>query len=172
MFYHEDASNYNSWRDEALTQALVIEAKSILKNKKLVCPDGMNNDDVQIWEIKRKVLFDILLTALKPAIRQVIKGRINEDEKNAAELWSALETEYRMHAADVRLDLVRKFTTISMDSYNKNVQAYISDFRDICGKLKNMKFDIPTWMKNDKFIDGLRTHQGEFERMKRDEVRL
>jgi hypothetical protein len=27
-------------------------------------------------------------------------------------------------------------------------------------------------MKNDKFIDGLRTHQGEFERMKRDEVRL
>ena len=112
----------------------------------------------------------MLLTALKLAIWQVIKSWINEDEKNAAELWSILETEYRMHAADVWLNLIRKFTTISMNSYNKNVQAYISNFRDICGKLKNMKLNIPIWIKNDKFTNSLQSHQGEFVQMKWDKI--
>jgi hypothetical protein len=43
-----------------------------------------------------------------------------------------------------------------MDSYDKDVQAYISDFRDIYNKLKNMGFIIEPWMLNDAFIDGLK----------------
>jgi len=46
----------------------------------------------------------MLLAGVKPAIRQIIKARIDEDQKNAAELWIAAETEYRMHAADTRME--------------------------------------------------------------------
>ena len=75
-----------------------------------------------------------------------------------------------MHAANVWLNLIHKFTTISMNFYNKNVQAYISDFRNICGKLKNMKLNILIWIKNDRFTNSLQSHQEEFVRMKRDKV--
>jgi hypothetical protein len=47
----------------------------------------------------------MLLAGIKPAIRQTIKARINEDNKNAADPWTAMETEYRIHAADIRMDL-------------------------------------------------------------------
>jgi hypothetical protein len=63
----------------------------------------------------------MLLAGIKPATRQTIKARINEDQKNAAGLWIALETEYRIHAADTRMELVRKFATASIDA--NNVQA-------------------------------------------------
>ena len=86
IFKLKRSSNYDTWRNEALAQALAIEVKSILKNKKLICPDEITDDDAQIWEIKRKVSFNMLLIALKPAIQQVIKSQINENKKNAAEL--------------------------------------------------------------------------------------
>ena len=48
----------------------------------------------------------MLLSALKSMVRQIIKGRIDEDNKNAVKLWTALEAEYKIHAADTRLELV------------------------------------------------------------------
>jgi hypothetical protein len=48
---------------------------------------GITDDDERkIWEVKSEVIFDLLLAGTKPAIRQTIKARIDEDEKNAAEL--------------------------------------------------------------------------------------
>ena len=102
----------------------------------------------------------MLLSALKPTVRQIIKGRISQNNKNAAELWTAVETEYKTHAADTQLELVGKFLNISMDNYNKDVQACISDLRNICGKLKVMKFEIPSRMKNDtlSMVYGITKH--------------
>ena len=75
-FKLDGSSNYDSWRDEALTQALSIEAKGILKYKQLTCPDTItNDDDKRIWEIKQKAVFDMLLTGLKPEIRKTIKSQ-------------------------------------------------------------------------------------------------
>ena len=166
-----DGPNYDSWRDEALTQALSIKAKSILTNRETACPPDLKGNDATIWGIKSEAVFDMMFSSLKSSIRQTIKGRIDEDHKNAAELWIALESEYRIHAADRRMQLFKKFRTISMDSYDKDVQAYISDFRDIYNKLKNMGFAIEPWMLNDAFIDGLKGYYSAFVRMKLDEVR-
>src|SRR5215471_3446979 len=69
-FKLEGSSNYDNWRDEALTQALAIKAKDILKNKELTCPDDLMDNDRRIWEIKQEAIFDMLLAGLKPAIRQ------------------------------------------------------------------------------------------------------
>jgi Reverse transcriptase (RNA-dependent DNA polymerase) len=169
-FKLEGSNNYESWRDEALTQALAIKAKHTLINKETTCPADITDDDERkIWEVKSETIFDILLAGLKPAIRQIVKGRINEDNKNAAELWTALETEYRIHAADTRMELVRKFATATIDGHN--IQSYISQFRDTCGRLKHMGFEIPIWLQNDRFIDGLKGHQSAFIRAKRDEIR-
>ena len=86
-FKLEGSTNYESWRDEALTQALAIKAKHILINKETACPTDITNDDEQkIWEVKSEALFDMLLAGVKPAIRHTIKARINEDNKNATEL--------------------------------------------------------------------------------------
>ena len=167
-FKLEGSTNYESWRDEALTQALAIKAKHILNNNETVCPAGItDNDERKIWEVKSEALFDMLLAGVKPAIRQTIKARINEDDKNAAELWTAMETEYRIHAADIRMELMHKFATITIE--NNDVQQYISQFRDTCGKLKQMKFEIPQWQQNDRFIDGLKGHQATFVQAKRDD---
>jgi hypothetical protein len=169
-FKLEGSNNYEAWRDEALTQALNIKAKHILNNKETICPENItDNDERGIWEVKNETIFDLLLAGTKPAIRQTIKARIDEDKKNAAELWIALDTEYRIHAADTRMELVRKFATASIDA--NNVQIYISQFRDTCGKLEHMGFQIPKWLQNDRFIDGLDNHQSGFVRTKRDEIR-
>jgi hypothetical protein len=169
-FKLEGSTNYESWRDEALTQALAIKAKHILINKEVDCPATITDDDEKkIWEVKSEMLFDILLAGVKPAIRQTIKARIIEDNKNAAELWAAIETEYRLHAADTRMELMHKFATVTIE--DNNIQQYISQFRDICGKLKHMGFEIPQWQQNDRFIDGLKDHQAAFVRSKRDDCR-
>jgi hypothetical protein len=94
----------------------------------------------------------MLLAGVKPAIRQIIKARIDEDQKNAAELWK----------------LVRRFTTAFING--NDVQPHISQFRDTCGRLKHMGFEIPQWLQNDRFIDGLKGHQSGFIRAKRDEI--
>ena len=61
--------------------------KSILKNIKTSFSDNLiSDDDKLIWKIKSEALFDMLLSALKSMIRQIIKDRINKDNKNAAEL--------------------------------------------------------------------------------------
>src|SRR5579859_3097982 len=79
-FKLEGLTNYESWRDEALTQALAIEAKHVLINKEITCPADITDDDEKkIWEIKSKSLFDMLLNGVKPTIRHTIKARINED---------------------------------------------------------------------------------------------
>ncbi len=167
-FKLEGSTNYESWRDEALTQALAIEAKYILMNKETTCPAGITDDDEKkIWEVKSKALFDMLLAGVKPAIRQTIKTRINEDNKNATELWTAIETEYRIHAADTRMELMHRFATATIE--DNNVQQYISQFRDTCGKLKQMGFEIPQWQQNDRFIDGLKSYQAAFIQAKRDD---
>jgi gag-polypeptide of LTR copia-type len=167
-FKLEGSTNYESWRDEALTQALAIEAKHILMNKETTCPAGITDDDEKkIWEVKSKALFDILLAGVKPAIRQIIKTRINEDNKNATELWTAIEAEYRIHAADTRMELMHRFATATIE--DNNVQQYISQFRDTCGKLKQMGFEIPQWQQNDRFIDGLKGYQAAFVQAKRDD---
>ena len=73
-FKLDESSNYDSWRDEALTQALAIKAKSILKNKKTTCPETITaNDNKKIWKIKSEAIFDMLLDGLKSSICQVIK---------------------------------------------------------------------------------------------------
>jgi hypothetical protein len=142
-FKLEGSSNYESWRDEALTQALAIKAKHILINKEMACPTGItDNDERKIWEIKSEALFDILLADVKPTIRQTIKARINEDNKNTTELWIAMETKFRIHTANIRMNLIYKLSTIAING--NNVQQYISQFHDICGKLKHMGFEIPT----------------------------
>jgi hypothetical protein len=110
----------------------------------MACPAGITDDDERkIWEVKSEALFDMLLAGVKLAIRQIIKARINEDDKSAIELWIAIETEYRIHAADTRMEFMRKFTTADIDG--NNIQQYISQFRDTCGRFKQMGFEIPQW---------------------------
>ena len=59
-FKLEDSTNYDAWRDEALTQALAIKAKDILQKLELTCPDSITDpEDKKIWEIKNKTMFDI-----------------------------------------------------------------------------------------------------------------
>ena len=67
------------------------------------------------------------------------------------------------------MELIRKFATVAIDSHN--VQQYISQFRDICGRLKQMKFELPKWAQINRFIDGLQGHQAAFVRAKRDDSR-
>ena len=156
IFKLEKFNNYKSWRDEALTQALEIKTKSILKNIKINSSDSLISDnDKLIWKIKNKALFNMLLSIFKFIIRQIIKNRIDKDNKNTAELWTALETEYKTHAADTKFELIQKFFIILIDNYNKNVQTYISNFWNICDKFKIIRFEIITWMKNNKFITDL-----------------
>src|SRR5204862_3555734 len=64
-----------------------------------------------------------------------------------------------------------KLSSISMDTYNNDIQDYISDFRDILEKLKSMKYKLNNWYINNRFIDGLRSWQSNFIQMKRDELR-
>jgi hypothetical protein len=169
-FRLEGSSNYESWRDEALTQALAIKAKHILINGERVCPATITDDDEKkIWEVKSEALFDMLLAGTKPTIRQNIKAKINEDDKNAAELWTAIETEYRIHAADTRMELLHKFATAAIEG--NNIQQYISQFRDICGRLKHMGYEVPSWLQTDRFIDGLKDHQATFVHAKQDDTR-
>src|SRR5437667_3950034 len=68
------------------------------------------------------------------------------------------------------MQLIKKFRTISMDSYDKDVQVYISDFQDIYHKLKYMGYTIEPWLLNDTFIDGLKGQYGGFVRTKLDEL--
>ena len=108
-FKLESFSNYDLWWDEIYTQALAIKTKHILKNKKTVHSENFTLNKKWIWKIKNETLFDMLLASLKPSIQQIVKEQIDEDEKNAAELWIALEAEFWIHAADTWLELVEKF---------------------------------------------------------------
>ena len=94
-----DDTNYNFWHDKVLIQILNIKIKNILNNKKIECSD-LIDDDVKIWEIKSKTLFDMLFSSFKIFIHQTIKNWIDEDQKNAAELWITFEAEYKIHTAD------------------------------------------------------------------------
>ena len=47
----------------------------------------------------------MLLSALKFMIKQIVKDQIDKDNKNTAELWTTLESEYKTHAADTWLEL-------------------------------------------------------------------
>ena len=84
----------------------------------------------------------MLISGLKPEIHLNIKLRINDNKKNVAKLWTALETKYKTHVSDFRLELSRKLSSILMNTYNNNIQDYIADFRDILGKLKSMKYEL------------------------------
>ena len=70
IFKLKEFNNYESWRDEALIQALEIKMKSILRNIEISFSDSLiSDDDKLIWEIKSEILFDMLLSALKSMIR-------------------------------------------------------------------------------------------------------
>jgi LEA14-like dessication related protein len=85
----------------------------------MACPVGITDDDERkIWEVKSEALFDIFLTNVKPAIRQIIKVRINEDDKSVIEFWIAMETKYRIHAADTRIEFMRRFITAAIEGNN------------------------------------------------------
>ena len=105
-FKFKEFNNYKSWWDEVLMQALIIETKSILKNNEINTSDNLVNEDRLIWQIKNKILFNMLLSALKSTVHQIIKDWINENNKNAAELWTVLKTEYKTHITDTRLELI------------------------------------------------------------------
>src|SRR6266496_3919924 len=72
-FKLEGQSNYNNWRDEALTQAHFIEAKAILKDRQRLPPTNLFDDDLEVWHLKNTAVYDMLMTGLKPDIRQNIK---------------------------------------------------------------------------------------------------
>jgi hypothetical protein len=80
--------------------------------------DITDDDKRKIWKIKSESLFDILFNGIKPTIRHIIKARINENNKNVIEFWTIIETEFRIYAADFRLELIRKFITIAIEDYN------------------------------------------------------
>ena len=65
------------------------------------------------------------------------------------------------------MELMHKFATATIKA--NNVQQYISQFRDIYGRLKQMGFEVPQWQQNNRFIDGLKGHQAVFVQAKRDD---
>ena len=67
------------------------------------------------------IVYDILMSGLKPKIRLNIKLRIDDDKKNVVELWITLEAKYRIHASDFRLELSCKLSSILMDIYNNDI---------------------------------------------------
>lgn len=85
-FKLKSSNNYKNWRDKALTQILLIKEKGILREKELIYPEDLIKDNIKIQEVKNNILFNILYIRLKPAVYQIIKRRINKDNKYAAEL--------------------------------------------------------------------------------------
>src|SRR5205085_1206243 len=77
-----------------------------------------------------------------------------------------LEAEYKVHTANHQMQLIKKFRIISMNSYDKDVQVYISDFHDIYNKLKNMSYTIEFWQLNNIFINELKDQYSSFVRTK------
>ena len=67
------------------------------------------------------------------------------------------------------MQLIKKFRIILMNSYNKNVQVYISDFYDIYNKLKNISYIIEFWQLNNIFINELKNQYSDFVRTKLNE---
>ena len=57
-----------------------------------------------------------------------------------------------------------------MNSYDKNVQIYISNFKNIYHKLKNMSYIIEFWLLNNTFIDELKDQYDNFIRTKLNEL--
>ena len=135
----------------------------ILKDRQKSPPEDLvNDDDIKIWRLKNTIVYDMLMSGLKPEIRLNIKLRIDNDKKNVVELWTALEAEYRTHASNLRLKLFCKLSSILMDIFNNDIWGYILDFRDILGKLKLMKYELNDWYINDRFINGLCSWQSNF----------
>ena len=170
-FKLEETQNYDVWQEEVFVKTLTIHTKHILKNKKLICPaDLIEDDDKRIWQVKSKAVFDILFTMINISIHHTIKRWIDVDQKNSAELWIALKAEYQIHAVNIQFNLLRKFITISIDAHNNDIQIYIFKFHNICNKLKNMNYEISNWAINNWFIDDLKTYYTAFIWMKWDEV--
>ena len=110
------------------------------------------NNNFEIWHLKNTAVYDILMIELKSDIHQNIKFWINNNEKNTAELWITLKTEYRIHISNFKLELFNKFLFILMNIYNNNIWNYIADFHDILEKLKIMKYELNEWYVNNWFI--------------------
>ena len=142
VFKLEDQSNYNNWWNKALTQAHFIEVKMILKNKQKSSFMNLFDNDLEVWHLKNTAVYDILMTELKSDICQNIKLWIDDDEKNAVKLWTALKAEYRTHASDFKLKLFNKLSFISMNIYDTDIWDYIADFCDIFEKFKTMKYKL------------------------------
>lgn len=173
VFKLEGSSNYDSWKEEILAGALDIDAMEILQDPQLKCPSE-NPLDVEMWEVRSKALFRIILGSLKSSIKESIRRVITEVDKNGAEIWIALENEYGAYRADTRDDLGNRFMNISIDSHKKDVVKYIAAFRKIVEKLKTYEEgneSIPNWLISAKFIAGLNDHQAEFIQLEKDKLR-
>ena len=53
-----------------------------------------------------------------------------------------------------------------MNSYDKNIQIYISDFYNIYHKFKNMSYIIEFWLLNNTFINRLKDQYDSFVKTK------
>ena len=74
-----DDTNYDFWHDEVFVQILSIKIKNILNNREIICFSDLINNDVKIWKIKNKILFDMLFSSFKVFIHQIIKNQIDKD---------------------------------------------------------------------------------------------
>lgn len=164
--------NYDDWSDDILSVALSIEAKGLLQLRQVACPlDEEEIEEKAIWEFKSKVLFDIIYAAIEPPIKRIIKNRINEDQRNGAELWIALETEYKTHLLDTRAIIYDKITKIHIKDYAHDVIKYIAAYRRLAERLESLGYPLHDWELVERFISGLGDHQAEFIQSKKDLIR-
>lgn len=65
--------NYDDWSEEILEIALFIDARAILKDRQLTCPEDIKDEgDIEIWKFKSKTLFRAMYPSLKPWIKRLI----------------------------------------------------------------------------------------------------
>ena len=149
IFKLKKIQNYDVWQEKIFVKTFTIHMKYILSNKKLICSvDLTESDDRKIWQVKNKAVFDIFFTIINISIHYTIKKQIDVDQKNDTELWIILKAEYWIHAADIWFDLLRKFIIISINAHNNDIQIYISEFCNICNKLKNINYEMSNWAIN------------------------
>ena len=86
-------------------------------------------------------------------------------------LWTVLKAEYRIHASNFRLELFNKFSSISINIYNNDIQNYITNFYNIFEKFKTIKYELNKWYINNQFISEFHNWQSTFIQMKKNKLR-
>lgn len=114
-----------------------------------------------------------MYAGLKPSVRRMIMDRINTKSRSAAELWIALETEYKDYAFHSREDLTDKLININIADFNGDVIKYINAFTHTDARLRNLDLEepLPKWFVTDRFIAGLNGHYWDFIQTQKDKTR-